>query len=110
MSANVAREIVKWMQSLDLSYSIKNMRRDFANGFLVAEIISRYYPQEVEMHSFDIGVGVKTKLDNWQQLEKFFRKHGVNISRKLIDDIIASRPNSVNQVLEEVYTFLTDKV
>ncbi|KAG2378008.1 hypothetical protein C9374_008630 [Naegleria lovaniensis] len=106
---SVPREILKWMQSLDLSYSIKNMRRDFSNGFLVAEMISRYYPNEVEMHSFDVGVGVKAKLDNWQQLEKFFRKHAVNISRKVIDDLIACRPNSLNQVLEEVYSFLTDK-
>ncbi|EFC46503.1 hypothetical protein NAEGRDRAFT_65518 [Naegleria gruberi] len=109
MSANVPREILKWMQSLDLSYSIKNMRRDFSNGFLIAEIISRYFSQEVEMHSFDIGVGVKAKMDNWQLLEKFFRKHGLNISRKVIDDLIACRPNSLNVVLEEVYTFLTEK-
>eukprot|EP00842_Homolaphlyctis_polyrhiza_P001480 jgi/Hompol1/2332/HPOL_002174-RA len=72
MSTTLPREIIKWIQSLDLSYAIKNLKRDFANGFLVAEILSKYYPADVQMHAFDTGTGGGAKKNNWGMLERVF--------------------------------------
>lgn len=49
------------------------LRRDFANGFLYAEILSRYYPADVQMHSFENVASMERKKKNWSLLEKVIK-------------------------------------
>ena len=51
------------------------MIRDFSNGFLVAEVLSRYFDKDVQMHSFDNGSSINSKKDNWNLLSLFLSKH-----------------------------------
>src|SRR3990167_3213246 len=75
MSKTFPREIIKWIQSLDLSYSLKDSKRDLNNGFLIAEIFARYFPHQLSMHSFDNSENVSKKKNNWLLLQKYFEKN-----------------------------------
>ncbi len=62
------------------------------------------------MHSFDNGSGLKTKIDNWAQLEKIFKKKNLKITRKMIDEVIENKADAPIPIVQEVYQHLTDKV
>ncbi|XP_066429610.1 spermatogenesis-associated protein 4 [Eleutherodactylus coqui] len=105
----VPREVIKWLQSLDLSYCPRNYRRDLSNGFITAEIFSRYYPDDIQMHSFGNGTSLNTKLGNWSQLEKFFIKRNLNFSKEVIDGTIHCKPGAAELLLQEIYVMVTHR-
>ena len=97
-SAALPRHLLKWVLSLDLTYPIKHPKRfgdtvlpllcpfvglmaevwyyvcrDFANGFLVAEVLSKYFPDDVQMHSFENVTSIQRKKSNWHLLKRFFK-------------------------------------
>jgi len=101
------REVLKWVQSLDLSYSVRNSKRDFANGFLVAEIFSRYFPQEISMHTFENGTKMAVRNDNWEQLFRFFKKRNLPFGKADFDPVINVAPGAATALLVKCYTLLT---
>lgn len=109
---------------MDLSYSVKNTRRylcshanrDFCNGFLVAETISRYYPLYVQLHSFDNTTRYAKKKDNWQQIQlilKSLRAKESNfdlaVGNSEIDDLIQNTNSATIVFMKKLYTQLAQK-
>ena len=43
--SKLPREIWKWLLGLSLKNKIKNVSRDFSNGYAIAEVLKHYYPQ-----------------------------------------------------------------
>ncbi|XP_077135653.1 spermatogenesis-associated protein 4 [Ranitomeya variabilis] len=103
------RDVLKWLQSLDLSFSPKNFRRDLSNGYTTAEIFSWYYPDDIQMHSFDNGTSLPAKLGNWSLIEKFFMKKKLNVSKELIDGTIHCKPGAAEILVQEIYVMLTHR-
>jgi len=55
---------------------------------LIAEVFSRYFPSDIQMHSFDNAENFSKKKDNWKQLQLFFEKRKIPIVLKNIDSLI----------------------
>lgn len=107
--SGLPREILKWIQSLDLSHPVRNTRRDFSNGYLVAEIFSWYFPEEIEMHSYDNGTSLPSRQGNWSQLQRFFQRHEFDIPKEVIDGTIHCKPNAAALLMERIYSLLTNR-
>ncbi|RYG63986.1 hypothetical protein EON64_14875, partial [archaeon] len=80
-------------------------------GFLVAEIFSRYYAKDVQMHSYDNGTASKAKKDNWAQLLKVFRKVGLSdlLSEQEAHWIASLEEGVVARFLCKAYEALTQR-
>jgi len=61
--------------------SLLPTRRDLANGCVVAEILARYFPQDVSLHSFENVSSLPLKDANWHLLLKLFRVSPETIAR-----------------------------
>lgn len=105
----MTREAFKWVQSLDLSHSVKNVRRDFENGFLVAEIFSRYFPQDVQMHGYANAVSSHYKNDNWKQIKILCDKQGVELPRDLVEGTSKGIHGAAVSLIEYLYEMFTGK-
>ena len=117
------RELAKWLQSLDLSYKVKIISRDLANGFSVAEILSRYpvpyvtnLPYDVtnyyrvNMQEFSNGISFSERTTNWKHITDILtRKYHMSYPPDLPDKVKCQAPNAALEFLCLLYKFLTRK-
>ena len=68
LGSALPREVHVWIQSLNLTYKIHNPKRDMCNGWVFAEVLSRYFPNEVEMYQYDNGFKLDKRRTNWEHL------------------------------------------
>ena len=107
---SLPRDLHVWLQSLDLSSPVKHPKRDFSNGYLIAEILSRYLPSTVlSLHQYRNASSIEGKLGNWEQLERVVEKQGWPITRREIDQIMHGQPDSHIHFLSQLYSILTNK-
>lgn len=85
--------------------------RDFSNGFLVAEIFSRYYMKEIQMHSYENGTSLKCKRDNWLQLLKIIRKIGIaeSITEEETQQVLRCEDGAAVNFICKIYEILTQR-
>ena len=101
---------MKWLQGLRLSQQTgKNVRREFSNGYLVAEILSLYEPQDFLLNAFGQETALDKKIVNWNMLKQIFAKRSMSmIPAKLIDATIHCKPGAAECLVQLVYSFLTN--
>ncbi|KAK3599536.1 hypothetical protein CHS0354_006671 [Potamilus streckersoni] len=107
--SGLSREVLKWLQSLDLTWQIKQPKWDLTNGYLIAEIFSWYFPQDIQMHSYNNGTSLDSKLKNWSLLKNFIKRHSLDIPEELVEGTIHCKEGAGALLVEKMYEILTNR-
>ncbi|CBZ25728.1 conserved hypothetical protein [Leishmania mexicana MHOM/GT/2001/U1103] len=103
------REVIKWVQSLDLSAPIQNPKRDLATGHLAAEIVTHYSGTKyLDLQRLPTGAAGATKRDVWSQVYRALQQLScTTVTQPLIDAVLRREPNAALTVLEYLYEHFT---
>lgn len=80
----------------------------------MAQIFSRYYQHDIQMHGYQNGNSLKVKRDNWAQLLRFFQKRSVrpggkDVTEAEVEDIVQCQPGVAIDFVHRCYELLTGK-
>ncbi|KAK2144712.1 hypothetical protein LSH36_736g00015 [Paralvinella palmiformis] len=107
--SGLSRDVLKWLQSLDLTWPVKTPKWDLSNGYLIAEIFSWYFPQVVEMHMYNNGNSLESKLKNWFLLKNFIKRHRLEIPEEFVEGTIHCKEGAGQLLVERIYEILTNR-
>lgn len=107
--SGLPREVLKWIQSLDLTWQVKTSKWDLTNGYLIAEIFSWYFPQDIQMHSYNNGTSLDSKQKNWYLLRLFIKRHSLDIPEEIIEGTIHCKEGAAGLLIQRIYELLTNR-
>lgn len=103
-------ELYKWIDAIPLSRRKKNLPRDFSDAVLMAEVIAHFFPRMVELHNYDQGLRVDTKVYNWKTLNnRVLKKLPYFLDKEIIDDLANSIPGVIERVLIDIRRVIEEK-
>jgi len=92
---------------------INHVYRDLSNGFILAEILSRYANSlkiRIDMGGFSTGTSLEEKQTNWELIKRILRKiEKFPLTDQIINDVIIQAPNAAFDCICDIYRFLTKK-
>ncbi|SBT78318.1 conserved Plasmodium protein, unknown function [Plasmodium ovale] len=93
------REIIKWLQCLNLPYSFKNIK-SASNGIVVSEIINTYMPQSIHMNSLENGFSKEIKKKNWKIIKRTLASLNIFFDET---SVINSDKNAIANLFIQLY-------
>ncbi|KAK8837656.1 Sperm flagellar protein 1 [Tritrichomonas musculus] len=93
-------ELYQWIDKIPLSRRKRNLSRDFADGVLMAEVVSHFFPRLVDLHNYGQALRVDTKIYNWKTLNsKVLKKFNFNLDTETITELANAKPGVIEDVL-----------
>jgi len=107
------REVLKWLQALELSKPIKNIKREFCSGLIVSEIFNRYQPKAFPSYIFPgclvDSTSSKAIFYNWVSLFEVIAKEKMKLPWCLVRGTMYQRDGAAELLVCKLYTMFTKR-
>lgn len=103
------KDVFRWLQKLDLSFAVRDPKHDFNNGFLIGEIISRYFPKDINSRMLITGVSKKSKEANWAVIRKVIVKRQIPITQEQVEQMISGVSTPAIDIVLSLYSYFNGK-
>ncbi|XP_024941562.1 sperm flagellar protein 1-like [Cephus cinctus] len=104
-AVDTLEEIYAWIDQIQFSRPKKNIARDFSDAVLMAELLKKYYPRNVDVHNYVSGSSIAKKVDNWCTLNrKVLSKLDMKLGKEEIDQLSNSQHGAIEKVLMDLRT------
>jgi hypothetical protein len=111
LSETELQELYGWIDTIPLSRRKKNLARDFSDGVLMAEVVANFFPRLVELHNYEQGLKIDTKIYNWKTLNnRVFKKLSYSLDQETMSGLANSVPGVIERVLIEIRQVMMTKL
>jgi hypothetical protein len=101
--------LLTWLNTeVDMSRKILDMERDFANGYLLGELLYKFN-QLTNFREFVDGNDRMSKINNFTLLQGVLKNIGVNFDMNIAKQIIEGRKGVVLKLLYQIRSKLEKK-
>lgn len=105
---HLPRDVLLWLQRLDLSTFLRDPARDVADGVLAAEIVARHRPALVHLHAFSPTSNLHARRANWGLLARLMAREGLDLGLTPVgvEAVVRGAPGAGADVLAALYRVL----
>ncbi|CAH8601296.1 unnamed protein product [Schistosoma haematobium] len=107
--AEIPREVLRWLLTLDINLEHRNLKWCVSNGILVAEILHNYQPKTVNLGKFIDGQSIKVKLHNWNMIQEILQRLCVYLPPDIIECAAHNKRNAGIILLTTLHEIFSKK-
>lgn len=103
LNVNEIDNLLRWVDSYELTRNNKKLCRDFSDAVLTAEILKHEFPKLVELHNYPPRNAMNLKMDNWNTLNrKVLKKMNIQLKPEDIEKLSRADAERIEEFLFDV--------
>lgn len=101
--------LYKWIQTFDFGAPIVSVARDMASGYLLAQLLSKYYPAVFEMRTFVNQTSETVRDHNWARIMELLPQTPLRFTQQEVEGAKRASEPHTQAILQKIHHQVTGK-